>query len=629
MKNTGGWLALAALIVVPFAVDNFEVPRLVVLAIGAVVLAYVTELKAPRALLIVLGLVLGAAVITTITSRAPAFSAPGLISLVVLAAFALAADQHSWRPVLWTTWPIAAWAIAQGLGLDPVDWSDAARWCGGVRPFSTLGHPTQLGVWMALMSVLAIDDAVTRKSWPMGITSLVAAVTCVVTLSRAGWLALLVGMAWWFWPRISLSHRDGVEPYQRNAGPRAGAKRTRDEAERPVKRVGVRASHLVTALVGALILIVAVAGSSALMERLTNFFVAPTRVQMWTTAFGGFREHPWLGWGFDAFALVDQTFRSPEAWRYEWGGTAGHAHSVIPQTLATEGILGALALLAAAIVVLREWRRSPPETGPQSVVIALAAASMVTFSGTAVAAVGVLALAQTLRGERVAITKWIRLPLVALTALTLMMMGASIAARLRPGETTAARLEPWNAQWPALQGEMLERAGRLPEAGIAYARAVELAPLGVFHANVGRVASKQGAFPHARSAFDRARRVAPLDARIALDAAEANMRAEELALADATLRSLLFLYPSDGPAWLALARLRLRESRTMEARAALEASLDADWRDWPEGLGLARAILSELLQRAGDPELAAKLAQGPRIFALPGDACGAPSLLRR
>jgi hypothetical protein len=471
---------------------------------------------------------------------------------------------------------------------------------------------------MALITVLAIDDAVTRKSWPMGLTALVAAVTCVVTLSRAGWLALVVGLAWWIMRTTSLSPRSG----ERGRGEGRHLHHFQE-------RVGVRASQLAAALALGLLSIIAVAGGPALLERITNFFVAPTRVQLWTTAFAGFLQHPWLGWGFDAFSLVDQSLRSPEAWRYEWGGTAGHAHSLIPQTLATEGVLGALALLAALFIVLREWRRTPPDAGPQAVVIALAAASMVTFSGTAVAALGVAALAQSLRGERVILSRWLRAPLLILCAMTLMMTGASIAARMSPGEMTARKLEPWNAQWPAIQGEVLEKQGRLMEAGVAYARAVELAPLAVFHANVGRVASKQGAFPHARSAFDRARRLAPLDARIALDAAEANMRAEELALADATLRSLLFLYPSDGPAWLALARLRLRESRAIEARAALEASLDADWRDWPEGLGLARAILTELLQRTGDPELAAKLAQGPKVFALPGDACGAPALLAR
>ena len=119
----------------------------------------------------------------------------------------------------------------------------------------------------------------------------------------------------------------------------------------------------------------------------------------------------------------------------------------------------------------------------------------------------------------------------------------------------------------------------------------------------------------------------PLDGRIALDAAEASLRVGDLALAEGTLTSLVSLYPSDGPAWLLLARTRLRSNRVIEARAALEVSLTADWRDWPEGLGLSRSLLVQVLDSTGDAQLAQQFARGPEVFALPGDICGAPALL--
>lgn len=595
MKHAGGWLALAALTVSPFSADNFELPHQLVLVVGALVLSYRLR-ELPRALVISVGLVVGAAVISTGTSQSPAFSTPGLLSLLVISAFGLVSEGLSWRPVLWTTWPIALWAVAQGLGLDPVNWGDAARWCGGVRPFATLGHPTQLGVWMALVCVLAVDDAYTRRSVPMGVTAVVAGVTCGITLSRAGWLALAVGLFAWWWQR------------------------------RREVRVSARGAGLVAA---GLVVLVLVAKGPAVLERLTHFFVAPTRVQLWGTAFAGFKQHPWLGWGFDAFALVDQQLRHPDAWRYEWGGTAGHAHSLVPQVLATQGLLGLVVLIAVVVVVVRSWRAHPPPQADATVVVALAAASMVAFSGVAVAALGVCALAQSLRGPRVRLSSGLPIPLVGLAAVTSMMMGASVAARVAPLQTFAQRLEPWNAQWPARRGEALERDGRLAEAGVAYERARTLAPLAVFEANVGRVASKQGEALRCRAAFERARRLAPLDGRIALDAAEASLRLRDLELAEGTLTSLVTLYPSDGPAWLALARLRLQTHRVVEARAALETSLGADWRDWPEGVGLARDLLTQLLSQTGDPQLAEQIARGPEVFALPGDACGAPGLLRR
>jgi O-antigen ligase/Flp pilus assembly protein TadD len=597
VKNAGGWLALAALTVFPFSFDNFELPHQVVLVLGALALSYGMR-EVPRAFAVALALVVGAAVITTLTSRSSALSTPGLFTLLVAASFGLVSLDLSWRLVLWTTWPIAAWAFAQGLGLDPIEWGDAARWCGGLRPFATFGHPTQLGVWMAAVCVLAVDDAVKRRSWPMGLTALLAAVTCGVTLSRAGWLALAVGLL----TLVALSPR----------------------GEKRVARVAAGFTAV------ALALVTLIAKGPAVLERLTHFFVAPTRVQLWTTALAGFREHPMLGWGFDTFALVDQQFRHPDAWRYEWGGTAGHAHSLLPQMLATEGLLGLGAALVAVVVVLRAWRRHSPHRGALAVVLALGAASMVTFFGIALTALGLAALVQSLEGgPRLVLSRWLQVPVLLVAAVTVMMFGASVAARAKPMESVAARLEPWNAQWPALQGEALERAGRLSEARQAYEHAQHLAPLGVFEANVGRVAARQGDGAASRAAFEQARRHAPLDGRIALDASEASARLGDVVFAEATLSPLLALYPSDGPAWLLLGRLRLQLGRVVEGRAALEASLAADWRDWPEGLGQARALLAHLLAQTGDPLLAEQVERGPDVFALPGDACGAPSLLRR
>lgn len=290
------------------------------------------------------------------------------------------------------------------------------------------------------------------------------------------------------------------------------------------------------------------------------------------------------------------------AWKFEWGGTAGHAHSVIAQTLATQGVVGLLALLGAVFIVVRKARPS----AEFAVVLALAAASMVAFSGVLVAALGVCALARVSpspreagRGSGRGAEPWLPIPLVVLTAVTLMMFGASIAARVLPLEPVAERLEPWNAQWPALRGEALERSERLAEALTAYERARELAPLGAFEANVGRVASKLGDALRSRAAFESARRLAPLDGRVALEAAEASVRLNELTLAEGTLVSLVTLYPTDAPAWFTLGKVRLLEGKGVEARAALEQSLASDWRDWPEGMGVARDEARETVAKSG------------------------------
>jgi O-antigen ligase len=601
-RHAGWWLALAGLTFVPFAADAFDAPRQLVLVVGTAFLSFRTASVASRAMLAVVGLWLGAAVLTTLTSETPLLSLPALVTASAVGLFALQVrDAADLRPLLWVTWPIAAWAVAQAVGLDPFVWADAARWCGGVRPFSALGHPTQLGVFMALMAVLALDDARTRRASLA--TAAVAAMTCVLTLSRAGWLALAVGVVAW----VALSTR-GAGALQR-------------------RWLGVPAL--------AAVLAVGVAGRAAIVERLQNFFVSPTRLHLWGTALTGFRRHPVLGWGFDTFMLVDQQFRHPDAWKYEWGGTAGHAHSLIPQTLATEGVLGMLALACCVLVVLRAWRSSPPPPGPTAAVLALAASSMVAFSGVLLAVLGAACLSVSLGAGAVPVRRsgWLALALLPPVTLTLIASACGWLGQTRGDPTWLARattLEPWNGTWPAQRGAQLEAQGALKEALASYQLAVSREPgVAVFEANVGRVHSKLGEMAETRDAFDLARRHAPLDARIALDASEAALRTSDDAIVERTLSSTLALYPTDGPAWLVLAKFRLMRGRPVEARAALEASMRADWRDWPAGLEQARSLLVQVVARGGDPALANELAQRPAPTSLPADACGAPAFLQR
>jgi tetratricopeptide (TPR) repeat protein len=210
----------------------------------------------------------------------------------------------------------------------------------------------------------------------------------------------------------------------------------------------------------------------------------------------------------------------------------------------------------------------------------------------------------------------------------LVLMGFVVAASLAP-PAVAKQLEPWNVRWPTLEAAAFEEAGALTPAAAVYGDTARRFPaLAHAHANRGRVASKQGQVLEAAEAFAVARRLAPRDARIALDAAEASLRARAWPEAEAVLVDVLTQYPDDGPAWFTLGKLRLHQQRTLEARAAFEAAEQADWRDWPEGLGVARGALSTLHLAEGNPDLAAALLQKSKTFATPADACGAPSALR-
>jgi O-antigen ligase/Flp pilus assembly protein TadD len=598
-----GFFAAAVVTFFPFARDAFELPHLVVLLAGALAASG----RLTRAPLAVFGLVLVAALLGLVTSEAPALGVPGFVTLAGTLLFASSAAGLDWRPVVWASAPVAGWALLQAGGLDVFEWEDVARWCGGLRPFATLGHPTQLGVWMGAVTVLALDGARRRRSVALVVVAAVTTLVCVATLSRAGWLTLVAGGVTWAallgrstrWTRAQLLGLAGV-----------------------VALVGVVAAVLV--------------GGSALLERVVNAFVAPTRLALWKTALAGFTQHPWLGWGFDAFLLVDQQLRQPEAWRYEWGGTALHAHALPAQVLATQGLVGAALLLAAGVVVLRAWwkggvvTKAPAEL---AVVVALGVSALVTFHGVLVSALFFAALVQTLDEPGAPLRpRWLRWLAAPVLLVALVMLAASVSGRrgaLADGYALAARLEPWSPTWSALLGEVHERDGAFAEAREAYSEGLRRAPLlAVSHANVGRVASWQRDAAMSREAFERARRLAPLDARIALDAAEASLRLGDVDFAGKALELLVRTYPSDGPAWLALGRVRLVEGRTLEARAMLQTSLEVDWRDWPEGMGVARELLSAVLLDAGEVDAALLVADGPAAAPLAKDICGAPAKLR-
>lgn len=598
MTHAGGWLALAALTFIPFTFDHFDVPQQLMLALGVVVLSYTRKtIELSRAHLVVVALMVGAALVTSFTSNVPSLSWTAFLPLLVVAGLSFFAN--GFRPLLYVTWPIAAWALLQATGLDPFQWAQSASWCGGIRPFSTLGHPTQLGVFMALLCVLALDE----RRW---LTAAVAATTCVMTLSRAGWLTLAVSVVAW----LVLSGS--------------------------VKSLLSRRATWLAAPV-TFIAAMLVVGPAALWERLSHFFVAPTRLALWRTALAGFQLHPFTGWGFDTFVLVDQQLRQPEAWQYEWGTTATHAHSIVANTLATQGLIGIVALLAAIIITARSWRSDGiGNAGAAAATIGWAAASMVCFSNVLLAAVGACVFAMSFKKTKtVALPGWLPLLTLLPCALSLAQFGASVAGAkaITSGQArwfdVANGLEPTSSLWPVLLGEVHETQGQLERANDAYAEALRITPgTSIYEANLARVASKRGDRDAALCGFERARRLAPLDAHIAVDAAEASMRLKEWGLAAATIANTLSHYPHNGPAWWALARTRYAQGRTLEARAALEASIDADWREWPEGVGLARNALVELASSAGDFARAEKYASRPVRFAAPADICGAPARLK-
>src|SRR5207249_5671785 len=83
-------------------------------------------------------------------------------------------------------------------------------------------------------------------------------------------------------------------------------------------------------------------------------------------ALAAWRARPIVGQGPDLFEMTFPRFQTPIYWRYEWTGLPFHAHSIYLYTLATRGVIGALAALVWVAALTRAganaWRRRADPT---------------------------------------------------------------------------------------------------------------------------------------------------------------------------------------------------------------------------------------------------------------------------
>lgn len=642
---TRAGLALASLSLLfwPVALDGFELPRQLALVLATAALLGERGVRTPAAAVWVVSLAVGAGLISTITAEAPLQalvgveqSRGGLVAVLVWGTWFLAVASVGrpwWAPVVLASWPISLYAWVQALGFDPLAWGNTAQWCESLRPFSTLGHPFQLGAFLAMVLPLALEltwDArggAAKLGW--GLTAVVVVATELLTMARGGWLAAAAALALWAWARFPSRAR----------------------------LLGVSAVLVVALLAGW-----AAAFESPLALRLRGLWLAPTRLQLWRTAWDAFLARPIQGWGLDGFQLASQRFRPADAWVLEWGATPQHAHSFPAQLLATQGVVGLLAFALVAwrlAVGLRQSAAGVGGAAPVPVPVpallgclgAFVVVALLGFHSTVTVAFGLAALGAALEGGPVVRVsrRAMLVVLAALAVLTGRALTASVIAHqasqakaLGEGREAharflaASRVERENPRWSAEAGAVAEqlgveavdptrRAEWLTQARQDYHRAREASPaLAVLSANEGRVAALLGDFAASRLDFRHARALAPRDARIELDASRALIREGALGEGRALAADVLVQYPFYGPAWWTMANLASLEGRPLEERALLQSALEADWRDWPQGEPLAQGRLAQALDGEGDAEGAARLFQRRPSATSTPEKCGAP-----
>ncbi|MFL5340612.1 MAG: O-antigen ligase family protein [Gemmataceae bacterium] len=529
----------------------------------------------------------------------------GLIAIIALAILFFAtraiARTASDRRLLLTAVPIAGgvaglYAVLQALGLDPFAWADVSQIAGFGRPGSTLGHPNLLAAYLAV--ALPMTLAFAREHLPtdrrraalFGGVALVELAAIVLSLSRAGWLAVAVSTV------VLLA---GWRP----------------------PRKWILAGGLVVAA-GALI-----AGAAGI-ERVRHLADPSGRLHMWTAATRIFLDRPWLGCGPEAFQFAFPEHRTPAFWAVEWGTTPARAHNEPLHLLATQGLFGLAAALVVIYGLVRDgrdaWRRcSPGERIWQSALFAALAAfatqaqfgySTLGIATLAVSLAGVLHVPANAESRPIGIRSPLRwfvwLPAVLLAyRLAWLPLAASSACRDgdelladNPSAAMAAferatELEPACDTYWSRRGAAALAAGRPAQAHDCFATAARLIPVNAFHHHNLAQALADLRPSEAFAEFDASLRLDPNNVEFALDAARFALQQRDALRASGYIEMALASFPDYAALRAESAYLALLESRPAEAFARLDAALAADWRGDGEARQRAAAVRAEVLRR--------------------------------
>jgi O-antigen ligase/tetratricopeptide (TPR) repeat protein len=284
-----------------------------------------------------------------------------LVLALIAVAIAVCIDYPRRTP--WLGWTIGAaaalaglYAVQQALGHDPVQWVDLDP---RARPFSTFGNPDFYGQFLAVVFIgcVATLAFARQRLWLaalVGLLGLSSLGLMLIVATRGSFLGIVAGAVVIapLWLR-----RSGLS-----------------------RRVLVRFA-LATALAAAAVVIVLVA--TPLGGRLLDIgrgIGLRDRVLLYQSAFQMFLDHPFLGVGFENFAVA-----YPRYQQAEWFGIAGmnttntSAHDWILHTGATTGIVGLVANFALlGAFTIHAWRRA---RDPDAAGVLVALAAIAAFYG--------------------------------------------------------------------------------------------------------------------------------------------------------------------------------------------------------------------------------------------------------
>lgn len=280
--------------------------------------------------------------------------------------------------------PVAVYALVQIAGLDPIAYARVSGLGGFVRPFATMGHPNFLAAYLVMALPLVVHALIRALGGGQRLVAgvlagvaVVSAVAVAIAVSRGAWLALAAATV------VMI------------AGALATGERRTVAATGVVAGAGVLGIAMLALLlpggVGATVL-------EGLLQRLRQIGDAGSRQHIWRAAWEIFRDHPLLGSGLDTFQLAFAGKRTAAYWALEWNGSPTRAHNEALNLLATQGLLGAVAVIVLVAGLAITVRRALRSAADRLLVLALAAGIVAflvqdVFSFT-VAGCGTLAVTQ-------------------------------------------------------------------------------------------------------------------------------------------------------------------------------------------------------------------------------------------
>ena len=432
----------------------------------------------------------------------------GLTTHAVLAliAVAIAVSIDYPRRTSWLAWSIGigaalagAYAIQQWTGHDPVQWVDFDP---RVRPFSSFGNADFYGQFLAVVATgcAAVLVFTRQRLWLTAVVVLLAVLNVALMLivqTRGSFLGIVAGVAVIavLWLR------------------RAGLSR------RALTRFALASAVAALALV---VTLVATPLGSRLLD-IGRGIGLRDRVLLYQSAFQMFLDHPFLGVGFENFAVA-----YPRYQQAEWFGIAGlnttntSAHDWILHIAATTGTVGLLANFALlGAFAFHAWRRA---RDPDAAGVIVALAAIAAFYGSGLVLPGAqsiqwipwvcvgVALASELRSARVVTAiPPLRLPAILRLLIVLglasvafgqlgslqanraakaaeLSLGAATATRAVDMARTATTVDPGRAVYWNDLGRALELVPDLGGARGAYRQATTRSPYTpAFWWNLGRM----------------------------------------------------------------------------------------------------------------------------------------------